>query len=128
MDFLSDEWITALDRALARVRTPSPLVFEQVVTGVPGRGEVRYHVWLDDAGGHAGRTGKRPHVRMTTDYATARAIARGEQNAQIALAAGRLRLGGDVDALARNAEALAALDDVAANLRASTTYLQDHVG
>jgi len=61
-------------------------------------------------------------VRLTTDYPTAVAIARGRENAQIALARGRLRLGGDVDALVKRADALGALDDATAALRAATTY------
>jgi hypothetical protein len=128
MDFLSDAWITALDRAVARMTSSMPLVFEQLVTGVPGRGDVRYQLWIDADGGHAGTTGRRADVRITTDYATACAIARGEENAQIALAEGRLTLGGDMEALVRHADALAALGDAGADLRATTTYVHDHVG
>jgi hypothetical protein len=128
MDFLSDEWITCLDRALAAVTAPGPLVFEQLVTGVPGRGDVRYQVWIDHDGGHAGPGARRADVRFTTDYATACAIARGEENAQIALAYGRLTVGGDMETLTRHASALAAVGDAAAGLRAATTYGAEHVG
>ena len=61
-------------------------------------------------------------VRLTTDYDTATAIALGKENAQSALAQGRLRLGGDIDTLVRGAAALTALDDATAALRAATTY------
>ncbi len=128
MEFLSQEWIAALDRALAPVTAPAPLVLEQVVTGVPGRGDVRYQVWFDGDGGHAGACRRRADVRFTTDYATACAIARGDENAQIALAHGRLQLGGDVDALAHRSDVLTALGDGAAELRRVTTYGRDHVG
>jgi hypothetical protein len=64
----------------------------------------------------------RPDVTFNTDYATAVALARGTENAQRALGAGRLRLGGDLVLLAARADALAALDDVCAPLREQTTY------
>ena len=106
------------------MRALGPLVIEQVVTGVPGRGEVRYFAWFDGERGHAATLGSRPaDVVLRTDYTTAAAIAQGRENAQRALAAGRLRLGGEIDALTRNADALAALDDATAALRAATTYL-----
>jgi hypothetical protein len=130
-EFLSDAWITALDAALqasTAVRELVPLVIEQVVRDVPGRGDVRYRVWVDSAGGHAALNapnGAPPDIRFSTDYTTATAIARGRDNAQRALASGRLQLGGRVDVLARHAAALAALDDVATRLRADTSYRDD---
>jgi putative sterol carrier protein len=102
----------------------APVVIEQVVRAVPGRGEVRYHFRVD-AGGACVVEGAPPEsadVRLTTDYDTATAIALGKENAQSALAQGRLRLGGDIDTLVRGAAALAALDDATAALRAATTY------
>jgi len=63
-----------------------------------------------------------PDVRLTTDYPTAVNIALGRENAQIALARGRLRLGGDVEALVRRSDALGALNDATAALREATTY------
>jgi hypothetical protein len=128
--YLSEAWIAALDAALAsseRAAALAPVVIEQVVQGVPGAGEVRYRIWVDAAGAHARRSDAGPEtpvpdVRLSTDYPTAVAIARGEQNAQIALGHGRLRLGGNIEVLTRRAAALAALDDVAAALRAETTY------
>jgi hypothetical protein len=97
-----------------------------VVSGVPGRGEVRYRLEVGADGARV--TGIEPSagtpfdVRLTTDYPTAVAISCGRENAQIALARGRLRLGGNVDTLVRHADALAALDDATAELRAATTY------
>ena len=130
-EYLSDAWVDALDDALqasASVSAVGPLVIEQVVRDVPELGEVRYRVWVDAHGGHAGRVaaGGEPDmpadIRLSTDYGTATAIGRGNENAQTALARGRLQLGGAVDVLTRHADALAALDDATAELRAATTY------
>jgi hypothetical protein len=129
-EFLSDAWMQALDAALRSseaVRTLQPLVVEQLVRNVPGRGDVRYRVWIDGNGGHAAPTegaqqDAPPDIRFTTDYATAVAIARGTDNAQRALATGRLQLGGRIDVLAQHAANLSALDDVARPLRDTTTY------
>ena len=128
MEYLSDEWLDALDDAVQdapALRSLAPLVIESVVTGVPRRGEVRYRLAIDAAGArarHAQVTDATAQVRLTTDYATAAAIACGTENAQTALAQGRLSLGGDVNVLRVHADTLAALDDVSARLRARTTY------
>ena len=130
--FLSDEWIAALDRAL-RAETGlaecEAVTVEQIVTGPAGREEVRYRVVIDAGGGRVQRRagddageGVPADVRLTTDYSTAVAIARGEENAQIALARGRMRLGGDVHALARFTAALETIPRVTADLRAKTTF------
>jgi hypothetical protein len=126
-EFLSEMWLRELDlavRAAASVSALAPIVIEQVVSDVPGRGEVRYRIEADDDGARVtfGETSPRPDVRLSTDYDTAVAIAVGDENAQIALARGRLRLGGDVETLVRRAAALGALDDITAALRATTTY------
>ena len=77
-----------------------------------------------DATGVRGRAPRRADapaadVRLETDYATAVALARGETNAQAALADGRLRVSGDVARLAAHASALARLDDLFAAVRAT---------
>jgi hypothetical protein len=130
-DFLSPEWLAELD-AVLRGLDPSvlgPLVIEQVVEGVPGRGEVRYRLAVRDGRVRArGEDGDVPAgaptaaVRFTTDYPTAVALARGTENAQHALGAGRLRLGGEITAMISNADGLAQVADVTATLRAVTTY------
>jgi SCP-2 sterol transfer family len=126
-EFLSERWLRDLDDALRASETVSvlaPIVIEQVVSGVPGRGEVCYRFRIDADGARVTATDakERPDVRLSTDYETAVAIALGKENAQIALARGRLRLGGDIDVLVRRADALAALDDATVALRAATTY------
>jgi hypothetical protein len=129
-EFLSEMWLRELDAAVraANVSALAPIVIEQVVQGVPGRGEVRYRFRVGAhgasvvTGAAAGDADDRPDVRLTTDYETAVSIAVGRENAQIALARGRLRLGGDVDALVRGAAAVGTLDDATSALRDSTTY------
>ena len=61
-------------------------------------------------------------VTLTTDRETAAALARGELAAQDAVAAGRLRVSGDVTRLVGSSAALAGLDSAYAALRATTTY------
>jgi hypothetical protein len=126
-EFLSEMWLRDLDRSVRgapRVSAVAPIVIEQVVRDVPGRGEVRYQFRVDADGARvtAGEAAERADVRLTTDYETAVAIALGRENAQIALAHGRLRLGGNIDTLVRSADALGALDDATAALRGNTSY------
>jgi putative sterol carrier protein len=136
LEYLSDEWVAALDEALAAIpsrRGPNAetgpagrLVIRQTVTG--GRnGDRSYTVWFE--GGRAGAGGQAPDggdpdVTFTCDWDTAVAIATGKERAQTAFLGGRLRLGGDSRALLAHAGALAALDDVSAGVRART----DHSG
>jgi hypothetical protein len=121
--FLSDAWIDALDRALRNtpLRATGSLIVEQVVHDVPERGTVTYQVAFDDDGARIKRDAH-ADVRITTDFATAQAIARGSTNAQTALAAGRLRIGGRMEVLTQQAEALASFADVAAQLRSDTAF------
>jgi predicted lipid carrier protein YhbT len=129
-EFLSGSWLDAFDRALTShpvqaLTDLAPFVIEQVVVGVPDRGEVRYRIVAERGGLHvveAARDQSAPDVRFTTDYRTAVALAQGRTNAQSALALGRLRLGGDISLLGQHAELFAALEDRGAELRASTTY------
>ena len=126
--FLSDEWLRELAVACAGApvgvaSAPGRFVIEPVVTGVPNRGEVRYRISFDaDAVAVEPVDGAAADVRLETDYVTAVALSRGTANAQAALADGRLRVAGDVARLAAHATALAALDDLFAALRNSTTY------
>ena len=75
-EFLSEKWLDELDRALRAsedVSALSPIVIEQVVVDVPGRGEVRYRVRVDGGGARVtqGAGPESPDVRLTTDYITA---------------------------------------------------------
>ncbi|MGO9872637.1 MAG: SCP2 sterol-binding domain-containing protein [Acidimicrobiia bacterium] len=132
LQFLSDEWIAALADAcrganVARGGGAERLVVEPAVHDVPDRGEVRYRVLFDETS----CTVERPcldaptaDVRLETDYVTAVALARGETNAQAALADGRLRISGDVTRLAAHASVLSRLADLFVAVRTTTTYLE----
>lgn len=124
--FLSDEWVDALDRALAAADPPAldaPLTIQHVVTDVPERGEVVYHLRLDAKRCRAGRgPADDVTVSFTQTYDTAAGIAAGTASAQAAFMAGELRLGGRVDQLMAHHTTIAELDDVLASVRADTEY------
>jgi predicted lipid carrier protein YhbT len=128
-EFLSPEWIEALDRsagasdALGGLVTEAILIVEQVVTDVPGRGEVRYRFEVGPSGARVRSEGAAPaSVTITVPYETAVGINAGKESAQAAFMAGRLRLGGDVTVLLSLRDSLAGLDDVFAAVRAETSY------
>jgi hypothetical protein len=125
-EFLSDEWLAALDasaRSMAPLRDIAPFVVEQVVTDVEGRGVVRYHLAFDDAGLHVRPgAGEHPDVTLATDAKTAADIARGVTNGQRALANGRFRVRGSIEALTKRSAALGALEDIFVSVRDATTY------
>ena len=122
--FLTDEWVSALDReASAQV---SPIVETFVV---------EYRVQLEshesfvyqirfDAAGVTVKTGapSSPTVVLSTDRATAHGVAANTMSAQAAFMAGQLRLDGDTMALVRNHDAFASLDDMFAAVRPMTEY------
>ena len=124
-EFLSPEWIAALDAAaagLTEAEGVGDLTIEQVVRGPEGV-EVRYQVRF--AAGRvrvvAGGTDE-PDVRVIADAETAAAIHRGELSAQAALVAGRAKLQGPIQHLRGREAVLRDLDDAFASVRASTTY------
>jgi putative sterol carrier protein len=126
-DFLSTEWITALDAAARGVVLPDAaatisITIEQVVRDAPD-GEARYHLRIEDgrARVHSGPAAE-PDLRFFADYETAARLQRGEVNAQHALATGSLKVQGRFAHLLRVADALRALEDVFAPVRAATTY------
>jgi len=129
-EFLSREWVAALDDA---ARTSAAFtdvaeerfVLEQRVTFADGT-EVRHHLVVSPDGARA-IAGPAPDadIVLMVDYVTARDLARGATNAQRALAAGRLRVGGRIETLAHHGDALLALDDVFAAVRTTTTFPGD---
>jgi putative sterol carrier protein len=126
-DFLSAEWVTALDDAARDVALPDAaatvsITVEQVVRDAPG-GEARYHLRIEDgrARVHPGPAAA-PDLRLFADYETAARLQRGEVNAQHALATGSLKVQGRFAQLLRVDDALRALEDVFAPVRAATTY------
>ena len=98
------------------------LTVQQVVQGAPP-GEVRYYVTI-------GRDGVRvrpgsadaPDLTLFAEYDVARAINAGTANAQEALAVGRLKIKGRLEALVGHESAFAALDDIFTSVRGGTTY------
>ncbi len=99
--FLSEAWFAGLAAELARVEpvagTP-PLALGQVVTGAPG-GEVRYTILVDGTGAELVRgSTDQASVTLVEDWETAQAIAAGGPVSEL-LAAGRITLRGDANAL-----------------------------
>ncbi len=129
MEFLSNEWIAALDGALrthvgssrSDASEGDAVVIEQHVTR-PDGSEVVYHLVLGPDPHVSVGPGPDAAVRFTTDEATAAGVARGELPAQRAFIEGRLRVGGDVSKLLSYRERLGALDDVFALVRARTRW------
>lgn len=123
-EFLSAAWIDALDTAARAVALdPSAsITVEQIVRHAPD-GEVRYHLRIGDgrARVHDGPADA-PDLRLLADYDTAARLQRGELTAQHALAAGRLKVHGRFERLVRVADALRALEDAFAPVRAQTTF------
>lgn len=126
--FLSPEWIEALGRSARQANlsldegTEASIVVEQTVSD-PAGASVTYQLAID--GGSATVVAGRvlePSVTLRTDRFTAEAIARGELSAQEAFVQGRVRVGGDVRALVRHAEALVQLDECFAAVRHDTVY------
>jgi putative sterol carrier protein len=126
-DFLSAEWIEALDAAARAATLPETasavsITIEQVVRDAPD-GETRYHLRIEDGRARVQPgPAAAPDLRLFADYDVATRIQRGEVNAQEALAAGRLKVQGRFAHLLRVDDALRALEDVFEPVRAETTY------
>lgn len=125
--YLSPEWFSEAGAVPGESAGPG-LSLEQVVEGAPG-GRVVYRVVV--AGG-APRIvwpvcdGSPPaDLRLTCDWPTAVAIAKGELSVQTALVAGRLRVSGDIRRLPADGEGLGGVDPVPAAVRQATTYEND---
>ncbi len=126
LTFLSDEWIAALDAAIAAdealVATTADLslTIEQQVEDGP-LGPVTYHLTFDH-GAVSVKPGPAADatVRFRQNHDTAAAIAAGHGSAQRAFMTGRLRVGGDLQVLLAKRELLAELGDVFAAVRADT--------
>jgi putative sterol carrier protein len=126
-DFLSAEWIEALDAAARAATLPETasavsITIEQVVRDAPD-GESHYHLRIEDGRARVQPgPAAAPDLLLFADYDVAARIQRGEVNAQEALAAGRLKVQGRFAHLLRVDDALRALEDVFAPVRAETTY------
>jgi uncharacterized Zn-binding protein involved in type VI secretion len=129
-EFLSPEWVAALDRAargsdeLRAATTEIAATVQQVVPDAPS-GAVHYHVTIDhgDVNVHAGPA-ESPDLTLLVGYDVARAINDGATTAQLALASGRLKINGGMAAFVGHERALAAIGDIFGALRATTTYVE----
>jgi putative sterol carrier protein len=127
-EFLSAGWVAALDAAARRSTLltacagDGPFVLEQRVELPTGDQAVHRLVFAADGARVLPGATARPDVVLTTDLDTAVALAQGDVNAQQALAAGRLHVQGDLDVLTSRSDALAAVDDIFATVRAETTF------
>lgn len=126
--YLSLDWFDALSTevsasaALADVARDHTIGVTQVVTDGP-EGEVTYHLQVADGRASFGPGAADPEdVRMAQDWATAVGVATGEQNAQEAFLAGRIRLTGDQQKLIASQPVFAALDTVFKSVRERTEY------
>lgn len=127
VQFLSDDWLRALDRA-ARARVAPEddplaaieLVIEQEVTDGPTWRLVIDHGSLHV---HPGGDDTRPaDVRLVSDRETAAAIASGRRAALEAFIGGDLVLGGNVQTLLEHRVALTAVGDLFAEVSAGTEF------
>ena len=126
--YLGLDWFDALSTevaasaALADVAREHTIGVTQVVTDGP-EGEVTYHLQVGDGAASFGPGAADPEdVRMVQDWATAVGVATGEQNAQEAFLAGRIRLSGDQQKLMASQPVFAALDTVFKSVRERTEY------
>jgi putative sterol carrier protein len=126
--FLSDAWLAALSDAarrhgpIAAFDGEPPLVLGTEVH-LDGGKTVSYQVRFasDGISVEAAPTGP-ADLTLVAEYATAVTLARGGTNGQQALTVGALRLRGDTDRLAHAREALVALTDCFAAVRAETQF------
>ena len=104
--FLSKEWVQAIreqmnaNDEIVEFAAWAYITLEHIVTGVPGRGDV--HHWRRFADGTVEvelGTSSDADTKLTTDYADAVSINKGELDLQAAFSAGKLRVDGDVTKL-----------------------------
>ncbi|HLI02548.1 MAG TPA: SCP2 sterol-binding domain-containing protein [Acidimicrobiales bacterium] len=123
--YLSAAWF----RELGETSVPSdaPVVLRQVVTGAPD-GDVRYDVAVSGSGAvivpvDENAESREPDLTFSSDYPTACAVAAGRLSTHAALAAGRLRVRGDLSRVSQRADAVGSgLDPVPPALRAVTEF------
>jgi hypothetical protein len=121
-EFLTAGWVAELD-ALARQAGGVPpgagaaFTVELHVQGAPGGEFVFQASFGNGAPGFAVGSPSEPDVLVFVDAAFAARIRSGDANAQEALAAGALKIRGDLGILAGTAVSLAELGDVFAALR-----------
>jgi len=128
-EFLTPEWVAELD-ALGRRASPRPsgasdpmaetggsgrpLTVELHVTGTPSGEFVFQAAFGESTLRFASGSPWAPDLLVTLDYLFATRIHLGDANAQDALAAGALKVRGDLELVAASAPALSALGDALA--------------
>lgn len=129
MQFLSDEWLTALDVA-ARDHSTAPddpladvtLTIEQAVVDGPSWRFIIDRGSLSIERGPGPQTPPDGSVRLTSDRDTATDIAAGRRAALDAFITGDLVIGGDVRAMLEHRAALETLGELFAGIRSATTF------
>ena len=126
--YLSLAWIDALSQEVANSDELAALADQhqigvtQVVTDGP-EGNVTYHLRLGDGRAAFGAgPAKDEDVHMEQSWATAKAVATGELNAQEAFIKGLIRLTGNQQKLIESQPVFAALDAVFTSVREQTEY------
>jgi putative sterol carrier protein len=123
--FLTAAWVADLAAAAGDVEVAAgdPFTVQQVVVDGPADEPVRWALLVAggrvavEAGGVADAD-----ITLTTDRATATALARGELAVTDAFMAGRLRIAGDLRTLLRAGGVLGALDAAFASVREETSW------
>ena len=126
MQYLSDEWFVAANAALESnhkltdVLADVRITIGQTVLDAPS-GTVTWGLVIDRGSAQL-VVGPIPHadVRFRTSYQVAAAVAAGRLGAPAAFLRGDLSVGGDLHLLTANQRALAAVDDVLAEVRQAT--------
>jgi hypothetical protein len=126
VEYLSDEWLAALDSAARSVTVDPPAaetIVVQTVVVDPEGPAVAYHLTLADRsiGVQAGSSDA-PTVTFTQSRETATAVASGRRSAQEAFMAGDIRVGGVVTARIQQREAFRAFDEVMAGMLVETDF------
>jgi hypothetical protein len=129
LEFLSGDWLAALGDAVAGslpADLPTSIALGQIVTDVltSAGGEVRYTLLLGPGSSVrvvAGST-EEAEVVLTTTFATAIALARGESSAASLLEQGSVKISGDARRLVEAADLLGVVGDSLNELRDRTTF------
>jgi len=125
-EFLSPAWVAELDAALraSALRAEAQdraLVYQLEAHGDDGTVRI-HHLTIGPDGARAvDGSAAAPDLVLVTDADTALALHRNDCNAQAAIASGRLRIRGDLEAFSHHASTIASLGDLFATLRIATT-------
>jgi len=132
-EFLTDAWIAELDQAaraapsLAALGRTERLVVEQRIRRADD--DVVYHFVFEPTGARVERGAAAiADLSLATDAATAWGLETGTVGAREAIVSGHLKIRGRAERLRSAGEALRAVHDVFAAVRAATTTRDDQAG